>query len=182
MGTQGAKGDIMTKASGRKAHSNGAALEKYLENIHFREAVAAGYFLHWAKQNPSYHGKQTKSGVMFMPHKASGADWIVLGSRKCQWPYIAIEAKSVVGNSLARSELSDDQALHLQKAMDGNQLGLLIVSFTIGTFAVRWSEDLFTKSGAGRSLKADSLPPRVNMISPVDGCFLHNVMGRWWAA
>ena len=155
----------MTKASGRKAHSNGAALEKYLENIHFREAVAAGYFLHWAKQNPSYHGKQTK--------------WIVLGSRKCQWPYIAIEAKSVVGNSLARSELSDDQALHLQKAMDGNQLGLLIVSFTIGTFAVRWSEDLFTKSGAGRSLKADSLPRRVNMISLVDGCFLHNVMARW---
>ena len=169
----------MTKASGRKAHSNGAALEKYLENIHFREAVAAGYFLHWAKQNPSYHGKQTKSGVMFMPHKASGADWIVLGGRKCQWPYIEIEAKSVVGNSLARSELSDEQALHLQKAMDGNQLGLLIVSFTIGTFAVRWSEDLFTKSGAGRSLKADSLPRRVNMISLVDGCFLHNVMARW---
>ena len=170
----------MTKqTSGRKAHSNGAALEKYLENIHFREAVAAGYFLHWAKQNPSYHGKQTKSGVMFMPHKASGADWIVLGGRKCQWPYIAIEAKSVVGNSLARSELSDDQALHLQKAMDGNQLGLLVVSFTIGTFAVRWSEDLFTKSGAGRSLKADSLPRRVNMISLVDGCFLHNVMARW---
>lgn len=68
----------MTRASGRKAHSNGAALEKYLENIHFREAVNAGYFLHWAKQNPSYYGKQTRSGVVFMPHKASGADWIVL--------------------------------------------------------------------------------------------------------
>jgi len=171
----------MTRQSGARAKSNGAALEKYLENIHFREAVNAGYFLHWAKQNPSYYGKQTRSGVVFMPHKASGADWIVLGGRKCQWPYIAIEAKSVAGNSLARSELSDDQALHLQKAMDGNQLGLLIVSFTIGTFAVKWSEDLFTKSGAGRSLRAESLPPRVNMISPVDGCFLHNVMARWWA-
>ena len=75
----------MTRQSGARAKSNGAALEKYLENIHFREAVNAGYFLHWAKQNPSYYGKQTRSGVVFMPHKASGADWIVLGSRKCQW-------------------------------------------------------------------------------------------------
>ena len=37
----------MTKASGRKAHSNGAALEKYLENIHFRAGVASGSDAEW---------------------------------------------------------------------------------------------------------------------------------------
>lgn len=171
----------MTKASGRKAHSNGAQFEDYLERVVFAEALRSGYFARVDKQNPTYFATRSRAGVTFKPRAASGADWIALGGPDCKWRYIAIEAKSVVGNSLARSELSDDQALHLQKAIDGNQLGPLIVSFTIGTFAIKWSEDLFTKSGAGRSLRAESLRPRVNMISPVDGCFLHNVMDRWLA-
>ena len=58
MGTQGTKGDTMTKVSGRKAHSNGAQFEDYLERVIFAEALRSGYFARVDKQNPTYFAAQ----------------------------------------------------------------------------------------------------------------------------
>ena len=129
----------MTKASGRKAQSNGAEFEKYLEDVEFAHLLNEGFFRRIDKQHPR-------------------ADWIAQGGGgRCPWPYIAIEAKATDGKSLARSRISDEQAQHLQDAEDGGQLGLLIVRFGDTAYAVRWSERLFVSRGKGFSLRASDI-------------------------
>jgi len=153
----------MTKQSGRKAHSNGAQFEDYLERVIFAEALRSGYFARVDKQNPTYFATRSRAGVTFKPRAASGADWIALGGLQCKWSYIAIEAKSVDGDSLPRSAISSEQAAHLQATTDAGQLGLILVRFSLGTphgltYAIRWSESYFTQRGNGRSLMIENIP------------------------
>ena len=147
----------MTKqTSGRKAHSNGAQFEDYLERVIFAEALRSGYFARVDKQNPTYFATRSRAGVAFKPRAASGADWIALGGPDCLWYYVAIEAKHSDDVTLARSRIEPHQAAHLDAAAAAGQLAVLIVSFASSDgpfhYAVRWSEDLFRRRGNGRSL------------------------------
>ena len=153
----------MTRASGRKAHSHGADFEKYLEDVVFKAALDSGYFARVDKQNPTYFATRSRAGVTFKPRAASGADWIALGGPDCKWRYIAIEAKSVDGDSLPRSAISAEQAAHLQAATDAGQLGLLLIHYGLETptgltYAVRWNEKYFHQRGNGRSLPITCIP------------------------
>lgn len=147
----------MTKASGRKAHSNGADFEKYLEDVVFKAALDTGYFKRIDKLNPTYVAVRNRAGVTFKPKKCSAADWIALGGSWCTWNYIAIEAKHTDGTSLALSELTPPQIAHLTAAEESGQLGLLLVRFGTRVYACRWSSDLFTSSGGGFSMKRKDL-------------------------
>ena len=154
----------MTKASGRKAHSNGADFEKYLEDVVFKAALDSGYFKRIDKLNPTYVAVRNRAGVTFKPTKCSAADWIALGGSHCTWNYIAIEAKHTEGASLALSELKPAQIAHLNAAEEAGQLGLLLVRFGCNLhfgrprlYACRWSSDLFTSSGGGFSMKRKDL-------------------------
>lgn len=147
----------MTKASGRKAHSNGADFEKYLEDVVFKAALDTGYFKRIDKLNPTYVAVRNRAGVTFKPKKCSAADWIALGGSWCTWNYIAIEAKHTDGTSLALSELTPAQIAHLTAARESGQLGLLLVRFGTRVYACRWSSDLFTSSGGGFSIKRKDL-------------------------
>ena len=153
----------MTKASGRKAHSNGADFEKYLEDVVFKTALDNGYFRRIDKLNPTYVAVRNRAGVTFKPKKCSAADWIALGGSWCTWNYIAIEAKHTDGTSLALSELTPAQIAHLTAAEESGQLGLLLVRFEVFTYACRWSSSLFTSSGGGFSLKRANLPHRTEI-------------------
>ena len=154
----------MTKQSGRKAHSNGAQFEDYLERVIFAEALRSGYFARVDKQNPTYFATRSRAGVTFKPRAASGADWIALGGSHCTWNYIAIEAKHTNEKSLALSELKPDQIAHLNATEAADQLGLLLVRFGVYVYAYRWSDGLFTSSGGGFSLKRANLPPRTEIL------------------
>ena len=153
----------MTKASGRKAHSNGADFEKYLEDVVFKAALDTGYFKRIDKLNPSYVAVRNRAGVTFRPTKCAAADWIALGGSWCTWNYIAIEAKHTNEKSLALSELKPDQIAHLNAAEQAGQLGLLLVRFEVFTYACRWSSSLFTSSGGGFSMKRANLPHRTEI-------------------
>ena len=172
----------MTKqTSGRKAHSNGAQFEDYLERVIFAEALRSGYFARVDKQNPTYFATRSRAGVTFKPRAASGADWIALGGPDCKWRYIAIEAKSVDGDSLPRSAISAEQASHLQAATDAGQLGLLLVHYGLETatgltYAVRWNEKYFHQRGNGRSLPITCIPDTYE-ISPTRT--LAETLSRW---
>jgi penicillin-binding protein-related factor A (putative recombinase) len=153
----------MTRASGRKAHSHGAEFEDYLERVVFKAALDSGYFARIDKQNPTYVASRSRAGVTFKPKARSGADWIALGGPQCKWSYIAIEAKSVDGDSLPRSAISTEQAAHLQAATDAGQLGLLLIHYRLETptgltYAVRWNEKYFYQRGNGRSLPITCIP------------------------
>ena len=155
----------MTKqTSGRKAHSNGAQFEDYLERVIFAEALRSGYFARVDKQNPTYFATRSRAGVTFKPRAASGADWIALGGRNCTWNYIAIEAKHTNAQSLALSDIKPAQIEHLNAAEDAGQLGLLLVRFDTRIYACRWSNLLFTSSGSGFSIKRANLPPRTEIL------------------
>jgi penicillin-binding protein-related factor A (putative recombinase) len=166
----------MTKASGRKAHSNGAQFEKYLEDVVFRSALDSGYFKRIDKQNPTYVATRSRSGVTFKPKARSGADWIALGGRLCTWKYIAIEAKHSNAQSLALSELKPEQIAHLNAAEDAGQLGLLLVRFDLRVYACRWSSESFTSSGSGFSIKRANL---LNSDEIYHGRTLADVLDRW---
>ena len=168
----------MTKASGRKAHSHGAQFEDYLERVIFAEALRSGYFARVDKQNPTYFATRSRAGVTFKPRAASGADWIALGGPDCKWRYIAIEAKSVDGDSLPRSAISAEQTAHLQAATDAGQLAILMIQFGSGsrTTAVRWKEERFHRRGNGFSLQAESIS-KWGTITQVHT--LEHVIRRW---
>jgi len=157
----------MTKTSGRKAHSHGADFEKYLEDVEFAQLLNEGFFRRIDKQHPGHvKAGKIKRRAVFSPAKSSGADWIAQGrGPRCPWSYIAIEAKASTTNSLARTRITPEQAQHLQDAQDGGQLGLLIVRFRDGAYAVKWWDGLFSKRGKGRSLRASDIAP-INRISP----------------
>ena len=169
----------MTKqASGRKAHSNGAQFEDYLERVIFAEALRSGYFARVDKQNPTYFATRSRAGVTFKPRAASGADWIALGGSHCTWNYIAIEGKHTNDKSLALSELKPDQIAHLNAAEEAGQLGLLLVRFEVFTYACRWSSSLFTSSGGGFSMKRANLPHRTEIAADRTLADILNVWSR----
>ena len=164
----------MTRQSGSRAKSNGAEFEDYLERVVFKAALDSGYFARIDKQNPTYVASRSRAGVTFKPRKSSGADWIAMGGTGCKWGYIAIEAKSVDGDSLARSEFTDEQVKHLQDAEDQGQLGLVIVKFARGIYVFRWWDDYFKPSGRGRSLGPSDLPAWNKIQSE-----LEHTIGKW---
>jgi len=168
----------MTKASGRKAHNNGAQFEDYLERVIFAEALRSGYFARVDKQNPTYFATRSRAGVTFKPRAASGADWIALGGPDCKWRYVAIEAKSVDGDSLPRSAISAEQAAHLQAATDAGQLAILMIQFGSGSriTAVSWKEERFHRRGNGFSLQAENIS-KWGTITQVHT--LEHVIRRW---
>jgi penicillin-binding protein-related factor A (putative recombinase) len=153
----------MSKQGGRKAHSNGADFEKYLEDVVFKAALDSGYFKRIDKLNPTYVAVRNRAGVTFQPTKCSAADWIALGGNHCTWNYIAIEAKHTNAQSLALSDIKPAQIDHLNAAEDAGQLGLLLVRFEVFTYACRWSNLLFTSSGSGFSIKRANLPHRTEI-------------------
>jgi hypothetical protein len=82
-------------------------------------SAAHGIFKRIDKLNPDHAAAgKIKGRTVFSPTERSGADWIALGGIHCRWQYIAIEAKSVDGDSLGRSALTDEQVAHLQAARD----------------------------------------------------------------
>ncbi len=148
----------MTRQSGARAKSNGAEFEDYLDRVVFKAALDRGYFARIDKLNPTYVAVRNRAGVTFKPKARSGADWIALGGRQCQWSYIAIEAKSVDGDALPRSAILAEQSAHLEAAERSGQLGILIIRFNglkAQTYVVRWCEQLFRKRGNGHSLHLD---------------------------
>ena len=146
----------MTKASGRKAHSNGAEFEKYLEDVVFKAALDIGYFTRIDKLNPTYVAVRNRAGVTFRATEESGADWIALGGDSCPWYYIAMEAKHSDTATLAQSRIKPHQAEHLNAVIIARQVAVLLVSFTYNrghrVFALRWTNLLFKKRGNGYSL------------------------------
>ena len=170
----------MTRASGRKAHSNGADFEKYLEDVIFKAALDSGYFARIDKQNPTYVATRSRAGVTFKPKARSGADWIALGGPQCKWSYIAIEAKSVEGNALPRSAISDEQAAHLEAVTNCGQLAVLVIQFRSGPTsaicAAHWKEERFHRRGNGFSLQEGSLS-KWNTITAFHT--LEHVIRRW---
>ena len=169
----------MTRQSGARAKSNGGEFEKYLEDVVFKAALDSGYFARIDKQNPTYVASRNRAGVTFKPRAASGTDWIALGGPDCKWRYIAIEAKSVDGDSLPRSAISAEQTAHLQAATDAGQLAILMIQFGSGsrrTTAVRWKEERFHRRGNGFSLQAESIS-KWGTITQVHT--LEHVIRRW---
>lgn len=167
----------MTKASGRKAHSNGAEFERYLEDVVFKAALDSGYFKRLDKLNPTYVAVRNRAGVTFKPKARSGADWIALGGRLCTWNYIAIEAKHSNTQSLALSELKPEQIAHLNAAEEAGQLGLLLVRFDVYVYACRWSSGLFTSSGGGFSMKRQHCWHRNELL--LGARTLADILGAW---
>ena len=165
------------RAAGKKAKSSGDDFEDYLAKWVFPAMLRTGYFKRIDKLNPDYvaTGKM-KGRAVFSPTKRSGADWIAMGGNLCKWEYVAIEAKSVDGNALGRSGLTDEQVAHLQDAHDEGQLGLLLVRFDIGVYALRWSENLLVKRGVGESVRTADLDPalKIELTNP-----LHKILD-WW--
>ena len=159
----------MTKASGRKAHSNGADFEDYLERVIFAEALRSGYFARVDKQNPTYFATRSRAGVAFTPKEASGVDWIALGGDSCPWYYIAMEAKHSDTATLAQSRIKPHQAKHLNAVLLSRQVGVLMVQFTHArgrsVFALRWTNLLFKKRGNGHSLAMEDCDIRDEITS-----------------
>ena len=159
----------MTKQSGRKAHSNGADFEKYLEDVVFKTALDNGYFRRIDKQNPTYVALRSRAGVAFTPKEASGVDWIALGGDSCPWYYIAMEAKHSDTATLAQSRIKPHQAKHLNAVLLSRQVGVLLVQFTHGrgrsVFALRWTNLLFKKRGNGYSLAMEDCDIRDEITS-----------------
>ena len=165
------------RASGKKAKSSGAEFEKYLGKLVFPEALRSGLFRRIDKLNPDHAAAGKLNGrTVFSPTARSGADWVALGGNLCKWEYVAIEAKSVDGNALGRSGLTDEQVAHLQDAHDESQLGLLLVRFDVGVYALRWSENLLVKRGVGESVRTADLDPalKIELTNP-----LHKILDRW---
>lgn len=163
--------------AGRKAKTSGNDFEKYLAKWVFPDALRTGFFRRIDKLNPDHSAAgKIKGRTVFSPTERSGADWIALGGGICPWEYIAIEAKSVNGNALGRSGLTDEQVAHLQAARDEGQMGLLLVRFDYGVYALRWTETLLVKRPQGESVRADELDPALK----IDGRnTLSAIMGRW---
>lgn len=163
--------------AGRKAKTSGREFEKFLAKWVFPEVLRTGFFKRIDKLNPEHAATgKIKGRTVFSPTERSGADWIALGGATCPWEYIAIEAKSVDGNALGRSGLTDEQVAHLQSARDTGQLGLLLVRFDVGIYALRWSESLLVKRPQGESVRADELDPALK----IDGRnTLSAILGRW---
>lgn len=165
------------RAAGKKAKSSGAEFEKYLGKWVFPEALRSGLFRRIDKLNPDHAAAGKLNGrTVFSPTARSGADWVALGGNICKWEYVAIEAKSVDGNALGRSGLTDEQVAHLQDAHDEGQLGLLLVRFDVGVYALRWSENLLVKRGVGESVRTADLDPalKIELTNP-----LHKILDRW---
>ena len=159
----------MTRASGRKAHSNGADFEKYLEDVVFKAALDSGYFARIDKQNPTYVAVRSRAGVAFTPKEASGVDWIALGGDSCSWHYIAMEAKHSDTATLAQSRIKPHQAKHLNAVLGARQVGVLLVEFTHprgrSVFALKWTNLLFRKRGNGYSLAMEDCDIRDEITS-----------------
>lgn len=171
------KTSAVRRLAGKKAKSSGAEFEKYLVKWVFPEALRCGLFRRIDKLNPDHAAAgKLKGRTVFAPTARSGADWVALGGNICKWEYVAIEAKSVDGNSLGRSGLTDEQIAHLQAAHDEGQLGLLLVRFDAGVYALRWTESLLVKRPNGESVRAEELDPalKIDAANP-----LHKIMDRW---
>jgi len=150
--------------AGRKAKTSGTEFEKYLVKWVFPEPLRTGFFKRIDKLNPDHSASgKIKGRTVFSPTARSGADWVALGGIHCRWQYVAIEAKSVNGDSLGRSALTDEQVAHLQAARDENQLGLLLVRFNAGIYALRWTERLLVKRGNGESVRVEDIDPALKL-------------------
>ena len=175
----------MTKASGRKAHSNGADFEKYLEDVVFKAALDSGYFKRIDKLNPTYVAVRNRAGVTFRATEQSGVDWIAMGGEDCPWSYIAMEAKHSETRTLAQSRIKPHQIAHLDTTTErglrvSRQVGVLLVSFNHNrgrsVFALRWTNVLFKKRGSGYSLAMEDCDIR-DEITPYRT--LNQVMYGW---
>lgn len=177
----------MTKASGRKAHSNGAQFEDYLERVIFAEALRSGYFARVDKQNPTYVAVRNRAGVTFRATEKSGADWIALGGDACPWSYIVMEAKHSDGATLGKSRIKAQQITHLDATIDrglrvSRHVGVLLVSFTHArgrsVFALRWTNVAmpWKRRGSGYSIAMEDCDIR-DEITPYRT--LDQVMHGW---
>ena len=171
------KTSAVRRLAGKKAKSSGAEFEKYLAKWVFPEALRCGRFKRIDKLNPGHAvAGMLKGRAVFTLTARSGADWVALGGNICKWEYVAIEAKSVDGNSLGKSGLTDEQIAHLQAAHEEGQLGLLLVRFDAGVYALRWTESLLVKRPNGESVRAEELDPalKIDAANP-----LHKIIDRW---
>lgn len=163
--------------AGKKAKNSGDDFEEYLAKWVFPGMLRSGFFKRIDKLNPDYVATgKLKGRAVFSPTKRSGADWVALGGNLCKWEYIAIEAKSVDGNSLGKSGLTDEQIAHLQAARDEGQMGLLLVRFDAGVYALRWTESLLVKRSQGESVRVEDIDPalKIDAANP-----LSKIMDRW---
>lgn len=171
------KTSAVRRLAGKKAKSSGDDFEDFLKKHVFPGMLRTGWFKRIDKLNPGHAvAGMLKGRAVFTLTARSGADWVALGGNICKWEYVAIEAKSVDGNSLGKSGLTDEQIAHLQAAHDEGQLGLLLVRFDAGVYAMRWTESLLVKRPNGESVRAEELDPalKIDAANP-----LHKIMDRW---
>lgn len=146
------------RVRGRISDRRGRNLENYLDQHILGPAQKNGLFLRIDRQHPKMAPTALRAPdgrPLFALGAASGADWIALLPKGAPFAYLPIEAKATEGETLLLSAFTDQQVKHLNAAMDAGQDGLVLVQFTKPlpeTFAIRWSQVPWRKSGAGYSL------------------------------
>jgi len=171
------KTSAVRRLAGKKAKSSGDDFEDFLKKHVFPGMLRTGWFKRMDKLNPGHAvAGMLKGRAVFTLTARSGADWVALGGNVCKWEYVAIEAKSVDGNSLGKSGLTDEQIAHLQSAHEEGQLGLLLVRFEAGVYALRWTERLLVRRGNGESVRAEDIDPALK-LGPTNS--LSKILGSW---
>jgi hypothetical protein len=145
--------------AGRLGQKRGAVFEKYLREHLFAPALVNKLFLRIDRQHPDMIPTRTSSGEqgppLFRLGKRAGSDWIVLMPKGCPFAYLAIEAKSIEGETLPLAKLENHQIEHLNQSIDAGQQSLLMVQFLCPlpeVYAVPWGLAPWRKMAQGHSL------------------------------
>lgn len=150
--------------AGAVATRRGFDFERWIVKYIFAPAIKGGLFQRVDRQHPSMAPAGFAAGKvpLYVMAQKSGADWIALvcASARCSCAYVALEAKSVDGDSLGLSGIADHQIEHLNDAALQRQGSILLVYFSASAagYAIPWARAPWTTTARGSSIRKDSLP------------------------